>query len=196
MLLLLLQVHVGVALSGLPRRRDGISAPLHRAAFSVGGQGHDHEARGRGRRRRHPLLLLHLGLDEVNPGVDLLAQFPVDLRRPLLLLLLLSSVALDAVGNPERGELRVDLLGPAHRRLELLVREAAHGAPRDALEPDPAGSVGVGRGIGLGGGALVAALGGRQGGEPARLTPGGPVARGAVLAQLTRRAARLGGVAD
>ena len=202
---LLLHVHVRVALSRLPRRRDGISArSVHRAAIGVGGQRHDHEAGGRGR-RRHPLLLLHLGLDEVDPGVDLLAQLTVDLlRRPLLLLLLLHCIVsvaphgLHSIGNAERGELRVDLLGPAHRRLELLLAEAAHGAPRDALEADPAAIAagGVGRRVRLGGGALVAALGRRQRGEPARLAARGPVARGAVLAQLARRAARLGVGAD
>ena len=207
-LLLLLHVHVRVALSRLPRRRDGISArSVHRAAVGVGGQRHDHEAGGRGR-RRHPLLLLHLGLDEVDPGVDLLAQLTVDLlRRPLLLLALplllhcIVSVAphgLHSIGNAERGELRVDLLGPAHRRLELLLSKAAHGAPRDALEADAAAIAagGVGRRVRLGGGALVAALGRRQRGEPARLAARGPVARGAVLAQLARRAARLGVGAD
>ena len=73
------------------------------------------------------------------------------------------------------------------------MREPPHGAPRDSLEPhaDPAGRGRVGRGIGLGGGALVAALGRGQRGEAARLAAGGAVARGAVLAQLTGRPARL-----
>ena len=186
-----LHVHVGVALSVLPRRR-------HRtAAVCVCGEGHDDEARGR--RRRRPLLLLHLGLHEVNPGVDLLAQLAVDLGRARFnFVLFRGGGGLDSVGDPERGELRVDLLGSAHRRLDdLLVSEAAHRRRDAAPEPDcgrgrPAVAVVVAlcaaRRVRLGRGALVAALGRRQ---RARLAAGGTVTGGAVLAQLTRGAVRL-----
>lgn len=169
-------VHVGVVHSRRGNRFHG--------GASLCGHCHDDETAVCRGCRRNPLLLFDLGFDEVDAGVDFLAQLPIHLfGRGRKSLADNDDRGQDSVWDPERGKLRVALLGPAHGRLDSAVGVAAHRAPRQPSEH--AMLLLRGRRVRLGRGALAAALGG----ERANLAAGGAVARGTVLTEAAGGAA-------